>query len=326
MLEDAILVKMDCEKGEGPAVAKKYGVRGYPTFLTLNHEGEVTGGLLGYEGPEKWAAWVALEVADQRTVAQKKAAFEKQPTKELACSLANHTGTSYDFPQAVKYYKAARDLDPANAAEYTDNILTYMYYGSRGQAFELDEILAEGDRAMGAEGATPEDKLNIAGMMAGVTATLGQPDKAIPFLKIALDASEGVAELAEQRLPLEIEYALYVSKDLDRAVQLKRQGMDDGWQDDADQLNSFAWWCFEHGVNLAEAEELALKGAELAETDKQKANILDTAAEICAARGNGDQAIARIKQAMALDPEKQYFKEQLARFEKEALAKGEKEG
>ena len=91
--------------------------------------------------------------------------------------------------------------------------------------------------------------------------------------------------------------------------------------DDPAALNNFAWWCFEHNVNLEEAEELALRGVELATDDDARANILDTAAEICAARGDCAEAIARIKRAIELSPDKEYFKTQLARFEKELAEK-----
>ena len=93
--------------------------------------------------------------------------------------------------------------------------------------------------------------------------------------------------------------------------------MPEGWREDPGQLNNFAWWCFENNTNLDEAEELALHGVEIATSDGDRANILDTAAEICAARGNCDEAIARIKQAIELSPDRNYYKDQLARFEKD---------
>lgn len=323
VLDDVIFVKIDCEKGEGPEIAKKYKVRGYPTFLTANAKGEVTGGLLGYPGPEKWADWVKAENKDSRTIPKKKAAYEQQATKELACSLATHASVAYDFPGAVQYYQKARELDPANAADYSEEILTFMYYGSRGGAFTLDQVIAEAELVTTNPEATADAQVMVAQMVGNMAKQAGEPERGIPFLKRALKASEGVEDLAETRVQLEIEEALLITKDGDKAVALKRQTMDEGWQEDPEQLNAFAWWCFENKINLGEAEDMALKGVELAQDDSQRANILDTAAEICNARGNCDDAIARIKQAIALDPEKGYFKDQLARFEK---AKAEKEG
>lgn len=39
--ENFICVKVDAEKGEGPAVARKYGVRAYPTLLYVDADGKV---------------------------------------------------------------------------------------------------------------------------------------------------------------------------------------------------------------------------------------------------------------------------------------------
>jgi len=316
VLNDVILVNIDCEKGEGIELAKKYGVRGYPTFLMANAKGEVTDGMIGYPGPENWVDFVKDGDKDRRTIEDKKAAYEKAPTKELACALATHASTSYDFPGAVKYFQKARELDPANSAVYSKEILTFMYYGSRGGAFTLDQVEAEAKLAASNPQATPDGLVSIANMVSGIAQQAGQPEKAIPFIKKALKASHGVEDLADARLNPEITAALLIDHDTDKAVALKRKSMGDGWQVDSGALNEFAWWCFENNANLAEAEEMALKGAELAATDSERANILDTAAEICNARGNCDEAIARIKEAIELDPEKGFFKDQLARFEK----------
>ncbi|MCG2792234.1 MAG: thioredoxin family protein [Weeksellaceae bacterium] len=46
----------DMEKGEGPNLAAKYGIRSYPTLLFLNAEGEVVGKELGYLNAEDFLA------------------------------------------------------------------------------------------------------------------------------------------------------------------------------------------------------------------------------------------------------------------------------
>lgn len=42
-------IKIDMEKGEGPAFAMKYSVRAYPTLLFINAKGEVVHKTLGYK-------------------------------------------------------------------------------------------------------------------------------------------------------------------------------------------------------------------------------------------------------------------------------------
>ncbi len=47
-----ISVKIDAEKGEGPALAKKYGVAGYPTLIFTNPKEEVVYRVMGSADPE----------------------------------------------------------------------------------------------------------------------------------------------------------------------------------------------------------------------------------------------------------------------------------
>ena len=63
------------------------------------------------------------------------------------------------------------------------------------------------------------------------------------------------------------------------------------------------------------AEELARHGVELAEAGEEKANLLHTLAEICQMRGKGDEAVALIRQAIEEQPDSEYYKEQLVRFQ-----------
>jgi hypothetical protein len=46
--QNFINAHFDMEKGEGKALAARYGIRSYPTFLFLNGEGEIVGKELGY--------------------------------------------------------------------------------------------------------------------------------------------------------------------------------------------------------------------------------------------------------------------------------------
>jgi tetratricopeptide (TPR) repeat protein len=152
----------------------------------------------------------------------------------------------------------------------------------------------------------------------GVIANLTeQADLSLPYLKAALEATEGTQEpgMVKARRSLLLEKALHVDQDFEAAVRLKRDSMPVGWQDSAGDLNNFAWWCFENKVNLEEAEELARTATELAEPGQEKAMILDTLAEICNALGNCGEAVALMQAAMEEDPENEYYRKQLDRFQ-----------
>ncbi len=99
------------------------------------------------------------------------------------------------------------------------------------------------------------------------------------------------------------------------AIALRRDHLGIDWLGDADRLNSFAWWCYEHGLDLEEAESLARRGVDLSQ-GKERANIMDTLAEIINARGRRDEARELIDDALELDPDSEHLKRQKVRFAK----------
>lgn len=323
VLKDAILFKVDCEKGEGIEIAKQYSVTGYPTYIAMNGKGESTDRWIGYEGPEKWVAAVEAAKADRRTIVEKKAAFEAEPTLALAKSLGSDAAAGSQYRNAVKYYRVAAEMDADNAAAYNSDIMSSMAYGARGGAFTIDEVYGQADIVMAAAGTPAGDKVQLALMLKQVGAASGTMDRALPFMTAAIAASEGSTDeqTVKYRTYLQIDHALLVEKNPAKAFELRLSTMPAGWTEDPDSLNNFAWWCFENDIKLDQAQEWALRGVELAGDDAQRANILDTAAEICNALGNCDEALAHIQRAIELDPEKQYFKDQLVKFEKAAKEK-----
>jgi tetratricopeptide (TPR) repeat protein len=317
-LDNAILFNVDCEKGEGIELAKKYEIRGYPTYIALNDKGEVTDSWIGYEGAEKWSASVVAAKADRRTIVEKREAFKAEPTLALALALASNASTGSEYKAAVVYYDQALEMDPANVGEYRNQILMSMIYGIEDGSFTMDDVIAKAEPVMASDDTPVTDKLELALMLKLFAGKTGNMDKAVPFIAAAWDASEGTTdeEALKYRSYLEVSHALLVEKDTDKAFDLYRDKMPEGWQENPEQLNKIAWWCFENNVNLEEGQEFAAKGIELAEVDQEKANLLDTAAEICNALGNCDEALAKIQRAVDLEPDNEHFQEQLVRFEK----------
>ncbi len=316
-LTSVILYKVNAEKGEGVALAKKYEVTGYPSFIALNAKGEVSDRWIGYGGPEAWSESALMAAADPRTIEEKKVAFKSEPTVKLARCLASDAATRNDSRGAVDYYRHARKIDTENAEEYTENILSSMYRGTRAGDFTFEEFEAEAKVALANNQATPAQKVDLARMTLKLAQLNETVDVAKPYVTSALKASEGTTDedLAASRERLAIDNALYITGDKEEALKLFRASMDEGWMDKANQLNNFAWWCSENDINLEEAGELAMRGIKLAETDTDRANILDTAAEICNKLGNCEEAVANMERAVELDPDREYFQDQLVKFQ-----------
>lgn len=309
---------IDCEKGDGPELAREYGIRGYPTYIVLNHDksGKIDH-WLGFDGAEEWGGMVENDIADPVIIGERLTRYEESPSAHDAAVLGRIRGAESEFAQAVEYYRSAQKLEPALAGAYQYEIFDAIADGVRREAFTRDDAIAAADLLISSDNPDPVEVIYVAFQMSGFLKNEEDPNLRWRYLTAAVRLSEGSDDekVLKYRPDLLVDHALVVEGNANKAVSLKRANMPEGWKEDASHLNGFAWWCYESGVNLAEAEELARLGIDLAEPGRQKASILDTAAEICNARGSCEDAVELIKMAIAEAPEEKYFQDQLKRFE-----------
>jgi len=317
LADSVILLKNDCEaKGQGTDLAKEYEVRVYPTFALLNQDGEVAARFAGYPGVADFIRTVDRGVEDPRPIEAKRAAFEREPTLDLALTLAQYSEATFANEDAVAFYEYARDQDPQHAPEYDNAIFLATYYGARQGQFTARQLLAAGDRILDDPRSAPDDLFTVA----SITKRVAPPDQYATVLQRVLDATQDVQDenLRDYRKELLVDAALYLENDKEAALRLKLETMADGWRKDPQALNAFAWWCYENSVALDQGFEAAMQGASLADGDpKLKANILDTAAEIAFARGDVQEAVKLEEQAILLNPEREAFKQTLKKFKEE---------
>ena len=310
---------VDSEKGEGPELTKKFGVRGFPTFVMVNTSGSESDRWMGYETAAEWVKTVNEARSDTRSVADKQEAFAAGPTLPLARSLSRQKLSSGEYVDAVRYLSAASQLDrdPAAKQRYEAAMFEAMARGMKGGDYTAAQVTRQADRVVDEPGVTGDTLLDVAYGMGHVARISQDMTLYEPYLAKAFAATEGTSDEGQQKFRdhLMPDYLMYVKHDTDAAVVAKKASLSEGWQENSKELNNFAWWCYENRVNLEEAEEYALKGVRLAATDAERANVLDTAAEICNARGDCTKAVELIREAVELNPEREYFREQLTRFE-----------
>ena len=100
-----INAQIDMEKGEGPDLSTRYGVRAYPTFLFVNGEGELVHQGLGYQPVEKFL--------------------------ELGAAAAGGKGMGH-----MRERYESGDRDPAFLREYLDVLLASMSEDAEAVAHE----------------------------------------------------------------------------------------------------------------------------------------------------------------------------------------------
>jgi len=289
-------------------------VRGFPTFVLVDAAGDEIDRLVGYGGVPSFMAGLDAALADPLTVTRREARFRAEPAAPDAVRLARVAAGRGEAAAAVTWYREAQRLDPAG--DYAYAAFDAVAMGFRRQTASAAELRAAADAVFASLRADPEQLLTVGYLMSSSARRAQDPSLRVPYLAQALARTAEVTDpaLGNDRRELEIEYALHIAHDRDHALALRRESLADGWYDDSGALNGFAWWCFENRVNLREAEALARRGAELAADDAARAAVLDTAAEIRAARGDPRGALALARAAAAADPDREAYREQVKRF------------
>lgn len=308
-----ILLQVNCEKGEGIELAKTYNIKGYPTFILANKGAETMSRWWGYT---KELLFEQLEsgLADQSTIENKKVRYAKNPDANTAKVFASYHQTKGDIKEAVTFYSQAAEFDTEN--DYAYELYSLYFSGIRQKIYTMSEVELAADKVLASEKVTTESKTR---MYAGMAAHIKDDQENKKILSYIIDGHAHVSRLSEKKPKwaidqLNIAHALYIDKNQDKAVTLKKGSMKDGWQDNAGDLNGFSWWCFENKVNLEDAEKMGRRGAKLAQSGREKAMIFDTVAEIVNLRGNPNEAIALMELALKEDPESEYYKKQIEKF------------
>jgi len=312
-----VLYRLDTEKGEGIELAKEFNIKGFPTFIMLNNKGQTIDRWIGYS-KEYLLTTMESAMIDLTPVKEKMVRFETDPNFNDALVLGRYSRSLNEYQNAVKYYRAAQEINQDPDTDCLYEIFSNVSDGAHKDLFSFEDAINAADAVLASATADSDDKYGVARRMTYLAQKKERLDEIAPYLEAGIKALEGSEESGEikNHATLMADYCIYVTKDYDKAVKYKKETMPDGWQENAGNLNSFCWWCFENNVNLEEAEELSRKSVKLAEPGKEKAMYLDTLAEICNALGKHYEAVEFMKIAVNEAPDNEYYKEQLERFEK----------
>ena len=141
-LDEVILVQIDSEKGEGIELAKKYGIRGYPTFILANAEGEAYYRWMGYS-KEYFFKKMETGMSDLTTITEKRKRFAEKPDAKTAAMLAEYSASKAEYKEAIAMYSRAAEMDEDNDFAYE----LYENYsrGMRRDLFSMQELMAAAD-------------------------------------------------------------------------------------------------------------------------------------------------------------------------------------
>ncbi|MBX7150918.1 thioredoxin family protein [bacterium] len=136
--EQMICYKIDAEKGEGIAMADKYGVRVYPSVVFIDADGNEVERKVGYEPDiNRYLKELDRIILGKDVYAQWMKEYQKKPSYESAAKLAEYY-LRYDLIKAVPYYQFALNSDPQISKGMTRDLL--MQHAVTALQFSIDSI------------------------------------------------------------------------------------------------------------------------------------------------------------------------------------------
>ena len=121
--------KIDAEKGEGPDLAKKYGVKGYPTIVFTQPDGAEIDRIYGYLPAEQFLTRMKEYHTGVNTFGALKKAVEDNPDDPAAnFNFADKIVSNGLEGDPKIYLSKTITNDPGNTAEYTDDAKFLLAY------------------------------------------------------------------------------------------------------------------------------------------------------------------------------------------------------
>ncbi len=310
-----VLFIVDAEKGEGIQIAKNYRVSGYPNFILTTAEGEIYDRWLGFGDPDEFTANLATITENPITISERRKRFREEPNVADAEKIGELEGYGGYYGEAIAWYQRAEAL--GSETYLAPAKLELVARGSRTGLYGDEDVMKVARVVLRSDLSSPLQVAECVSLINRGTSDREDRGEYIETLKLAAKRLKNVKGEEDQRYQaaVMIEYSLHVKNKPLKAYEWKLKSMPADWMESGNQLNNVAWWCFENDVALDEAEEYARKGVELVE-GAERANVMDTLAEICNAKGDCGEALDLIKAALAINPDNEYLQKQLARFEK----------
>ena len=223
-LGNAVTVRIDGEKGEGPALVEKYHVVGYPTILFLRPDGEEVDRIFGYLEADAFKDTASNYLAGKKTIgAMRKELAASPEDNELRFEVARRMVIRGQLDDALKLLVPIFDDDPNNKLGFgpAAHLLLGKYGYLRGK-----KDFAE----------------------------------AAMHLQTILTRWPKSDEAKEARYPLA--KALFKGGDNDKAMAVLQEYIDAD-PEEVGRYNSVAWFCFQNKFALEHGVTTAQKGLEL---------------------------------------------------------------
>ena len=135
--------KIDAEKGEGPELAKKYGIKGFPTIVFTASDGTEIDRIYGYLPADQFLIKMKDYNEGVNTYSSIKKILDENPSDASANFLMAEKISSSGLDGDVKVYlEKTISLDPSNEKGYTDDA-KFLLLGMGENPEAIKNLIAE---------------------------------------------------------------------------------------------------------------------------------------------------------------------------------------
>jgi len=269
-------MRIDAEKGAGVDLAKHFNIRGYPTTVFVNSDGEEVERIVGYLPQEKFLS--ELQRIDQGT--------------GTYASLENQVRNSpKDADLLVKFAQKVEERSQYSqqALDLWQKIAGLTTARDRYHAVAVYKVAEQ--HAMMNQDPQP--------LKAYIQAHPNQMPTLQAYSKLVqVYRSNGENTMEAETFRVLVEKAMAAG------------------QYNANMLNGYAWRMTELGINLEDALKkvnqavIMASGADV----ESRAHIMDTKAEVLWKLGRPDEAVQVIDQCITIQPDDDYYQQQKQKF------------
>jgi len=253
--DNYVSIKIDMEKGEGPEIAKKYGVKVFPTFFFINPQGEALHKSAGYQVPDKFVQ-LAKDAKDENkqyfALKTKYDAGDKSPAVLYNYAMAMYGSDAYyeSAPIAEEYLQLL-DKKELKSEKSMDMVMS-IPIGHDG--FAAQQLL---DNRKKYEKSYTSEKVDnkLLGMMKSKVGVAAKAND-VTALKEATDfISENIpAKAAKWNAKLSMSF-FERTDNWTGYADVASKYVTEHAMDDSETLNMIAWTYFESVEDKAQLEE-----------------------------------------------------------------------
>ncbi|MFH2049425.1 MAG: hypothetical protein ABIJ12_08260 [bacterium] len=316
-LKDVIHLPLNVKKGGEKLGGIYHAGPYYPLFVLTNSKGEVIYRWEGYTTADRFIGSLKLGLSDMTTIDERVQRNINNPNKRDINFLAKYYSDIGEYMESNKYYRMTEKLS-GNAAR--DNLLLILQnYADAvwNNKLPFDSIFTPADDIINSKRALKNNIRKVAMLITNLARKKERTDDIGKYLLAGIDATANNQneKIKEYHYLIKADYELYINKDTAQAISQMQLSMGEGWQKDPSKYYIYGKWCFDHRINLPEAEKYVRIACQKATEGIFRGKHLSLLAEICYAQGNTTEAITQINQAIENDPENESYQTRLEQFE-----------